>query len=76
MLSIQIAGLICDVEMCQQWRERLVAVLRSMNGGDVADQTLRHIERAGRVLDRGRAARDIKVAPKVGNSLVSKYTGT
>lgn len=76
MLSIQIAGLICDVEMCRQWRERLVAVLRSMNGGDVADQTLRHIERAGRVSDRSRAARDIKVAPKVGNSLVSYHIGT
>lgn len=46
-----------------------------MNGGDVADQTLRHIERAGRVLDRGRAARDIKVAPKVGNSLVFYHVG-
>lgn len=44
-----------------------------MNGGDIADQTLRHIERAGRVSDRCRAVRDIKVAPKVGNSLVSYH---
>ncbi|KAG0626679.1 hypothetical protein M758_2G143300 [Ceratodon purpureus] len=46
------------------WRDRLVAALRSMNMGDVADQTIRQLERALRVAERNRTAKDVRVSAK------------
>uniref|UniRef100_A0A7I4CYA0 Symplekin n=1 Tax=Physcomitrium patens TaxID=3218 RepID=A0A7I4CYA0_PHYPA len=46
------------------WRDRLVAALRSMNVGDIADQTIRHLERAVRVAERNRTAKDTRVSTK------------
>ncbi|CAM6090118.1 unnamed protein product [Calypogeia fissa] len=40
------------------WRERLVGALRSMNAGDVAESTLRQMDRALRNAERERASRD------------------
>ena len=59
-----------------QWRDRLVAALRSMNMGDVADQTIRQLERAVRVAERHRTAKDIKGSAKVGKTVLTDHQRT
>ncbi|KAL2622737.1 hypothetical protein R1flu_002942 [Riccia fluitans] len=48
----------CQHSGAGPWRDRLVGALRSMNAGDVADSTMRSIDRALRNADRERASRD------------------
>lgn len=59
-----------------QWRDRLVAALRSMNMGDVADQTIRQLERAVRVAERNRTAKDIRGSVKVGKTVLTDHQRT
>lgn len=58
-----------------QWRDRLVAALRSMNMGDVADQTIRQLERAVRVAERNRTSKDIRGSAKVGKTVLTDHHG-
>lgn len=57
-----------------QWRDRLVSALRSMNMGDIADQTIRQLERAVRVAERNRTAKDIRGSAKVGKTVLIDHS--
>lgn len=56
-----------------QWRDRLVSALRSMNMGDIADQTIRQLERAVRVAERNRTAKDTRGSAKVGQTVLTDH---
>lgn len=43
--------------------------------GDIADQTIRHLERAVRVAERNRTAKDTRVSTKVGSAVLTDFVG-
>lgn len=61
-------------EVIVQWRDRLVSALRSMNMGDIADQTIRQLERAVRVAERNRTAKDTRGSAKVGKTVLTDHS--
>jgi hypothetical protein len=75
---MQVLGMMTDLtgEYILQWRDRLVAALRSMNMGDVADQTIRQLERAVRVAERSRTAKEIRGSAKVGKTVLTDHRRT